>query len=162
MSNVLLRFRLNKTENVGDKHHLVMLDMLAKELGCQAADINDFELCLYDTQKAAIAGANDEFLNSARLDNLMMSFCALNALLESVDTIPNDSQIRMVALFDNEEVGSQTAHGADSNLLETTLKRLSALPIGTLIEVSFYSNNWWASSSAKQIKCNRRPKPMIG
>ena len=39
--------------------------------------------------------------------------------------------IRIVALFDNEEVGSTTAHGADSNFLEVTLKRLSALPFGS-------------------------------
>jgi aspartyl aminopeptidase len=37
--------------------------------------------------------------------------------------------IRVIALFDNEEVGSMTAHGADSNLLEVSLKRLAEASI---------------------------------
>jgi aspartyl aminopeptidase len=89
--------------------------------------IRDFEVCLYDTQAASLGGLNEEFIHSARLDNLMMSFCALNALAETSSSVPADSLIRVVALFDNEEVGSNTAHGADSNLLEVTIKRLSSL-----------------------------------
>lgn len=120
-----------------------MLDILAKELGCDINQIHDFELCLYDTQPSAIGGANEEFLHSARLDNLMMSFCSLTvakfnqALTETVGSVANDSMIRIVALFDNEEVGSTTAHGADSNFLEVTLKRLSAFPFGPT-QVSIY------------------------
>ena len=48
-------------------------------------------------------------------------------MVKSIDTLAQDTQIRVLALFDNEEVGSQTAHGADSNLLEVTLRRLSNL-----------------------------------
>lgn len=117
------------TSFASENHHSLLLDILAKELGGISPDsIQDFELCLYDTQPAAIGGANKEFIHSARLDNLMMSFCGVEALLKSCESLNTDgSQIRVLALFDNEEVGSNTAHGADSNLLEVTLKRLSVL-----------------------------------
>lgn len=53
-----------------------------------------------------------------------MSYCSIQALIKS-EHLEQESNIRMVALFDNEEVGSMTAHGADSNLLPTTLQRLA-------------------------------------
>jgi aspartyl aminopeptidase len=90
--------------------------------------ILDFELCLYDTQPSAIGGAYNEFIFSGRLDNLMMSFCSIEALIRSLknsESLANDPNIRLVSLFDNEEVGSNTAHGADSNLLPSTFERLS-------------------------------------
>ncbi|KAI8908507.1 peptidase M18 [Gorgonomyces haynaldii] len=119
---------LNKTDGSENTlHHPEMLQLLATELNVTVDKIRDFELCLYDTQPAALGGLNQEFIHAARLDNLMMSFCALNGLLQSLDTLADDSQIRVVGLFDNEEVGSNTAHGADSNLLEVTLRRLSLL-----------------------------------
>ncbi|KAJ2993205.1 hypothetical protein HDV02_002580 [Globomyces sp. JEL0801] len=151
-----------KTETESDRHHPEMLELIAKEMGCEGiiqiikngilksaveftfhfpsniAQIRDFELCLYDTQPASIGGANDEFIHSARLDNLMMSFCGLTAICETTDeSVKNDDLIRMVTLFDNEEVGSTTAHGADSNLLEVTLRRLSSLAVGAVEEGSF-------------------------
>ena len=60
----------------------------------------------------------------------MMSFCSITALLDSLESLEQDSGIRVVGLFDNEEVGSTTAHGANSNLLESTLRRLSGLNFG--------------------------------
>ena len=118
-----------------EKHHSELLKLLADKLDCEPDDIFDFELCLYDTHNASISGINDEFLNSARLDNLMMSFCSVNALIEGLPTISQDTNIRLVSLFDNEEVGSNTAHGADSNLMEVCLKRLSSLPMEPLLKV---------------------------
>ncbi|CAG8838716.1 8691_t:CDS:2, partial [Racocetra persica] len=90
--------------------------------------IHDFELCLYDTQPSTIGGVFNEFIFSARLDNLMMSYTALTALINSTnnaETLCDDKNIRLVVLFDNEEIGSKTAHGADSKLLETTIRRLT-------------------------------------
>ncbi|KAJ3271948.1 hypothetical protein HDV01_006082 [Terramyces sp. JEL0728] len=98
-------------------HHPEFLNLIATKLGVTVEQIKDFELCLYDTQPAAIGGINNEFIHSARLDNLMMSFCGLNGLINATD-LENDENIRVCALFDNEEVGSTTAHGADSNLME--------------------------------------------
>ncbi|KAG0224455.1 hypothetical protein BGW42_005085 [Actinomortierella wolfii] len=115
-------------ETTMDKHHPVLLHLLANEMNVSAEEILDFELCLYDTQPAAIGGAFNEFIFSARLDNLMMSYCSVEALINSLKdakSLANDPNIRVVALFDNEEVGSLTAHGADSNLLPGTFERLS-------------------------------------
>lgn len=54
-----------------------------------------------------IGGANEEFIFSPRLDNLESSYCALQALIESVsdkDSLAADSIGRVIALFDHEEV----------------------------------------------------------
>ncbi|KAJ2537460.1 hypothetical protein EV175_006717, partial [Coemansia sp. RSA 1933] len=107
-------------------HHPILLERLAKELNVSASDIFDFELCLYDTQKAAIGGICDEFIYAARLDNLNSSYCAIEGLINSLagDKHNDDPHIRMVALFDNEEVGSTSAYGANSALIESALRRV--------------------------------------
>ncbi|KAG0287833.1 hypothetical protein BGZ98_004472, partial [Dissophora globulifera] len=113
---------------LSEKHHPVLMHLLSEELKVPVDKILDFELCLYDTQPSAIGGAYNEFIFSGRLDNLMMSYCSIEALIRSLKTkesLANDPNIRLVSLFDNEEVGSNTAHGADSNLLPSTFERLS-------------------------------------
>jgi len=101
--------------------------LLSSELGCDASHISDFELCLYDTQGAVIGGALDEFIFSARLDNLMSSFCALHALLETSTeaSLANEKRVRLIALFDHEEVGSDSQQGAGSTMFEHFLKRIT-------------------------------------
>ncbi|PKC64860.1 peptidase M18, aminopeptidase I [Rhizophagus irregularis] len=118
----------NKLAENNEKHHPALLDILAQELKCKVNEIHDFELCLYDTQPSTIGGAYEEFIFSARLDNLMMSYALLIGLINSTKNISeslcDDSNIRLITLFDNEEIGSTTAHGANSLLLETTLRRI--------------------------------------
>lgn len=92
-------------------------------------------MAVYDTQKSTIGGACNEFIFSPRLDNLEMSFCSIRAITEAKD-IENDANIRIAALFDNEEIGSQTAHGADSNLLPVTLQRLANTSVVDCKDVS--------------------------
>ena len=72
-----------------------------------------------------IGGAEREFIFAPRIDNLMNCYAGMEALLASEATLGEDPNIRMVALFDNEEVGSQSAQGAASSFLEFTLRRLS-------------------------------------
>lgn len=83
------------------------MQILAEQLKCSVEEIVDFELNVCDTQPSCIGGARKEFIFSGRLDNLASSFCALRALLDTcADTtsLADESCIRAVALFDNEEV----------------------------------------------------------
>lgn len=113
------------------RHHIRIVEIVAEEAGVTPSDILDFELVLYDTQKSAIGGLNDELIFSPRLDNLMMTYCSIEGLIKSVassSALKDESTIRLIACFDHEEIGSQTAQGADSNLLPAVLRRLSVLP----------------------------------
>ncbi|EEH48083.1 uncharacterized protein PADG_04167 [Paracoccidioides brasiliensis Pb18] len=117
-----------------ERHHPFLIELIASELSTTPHDIVDFELLLYDTQKACLGGLLDEFIFSARLDNLNMSFCAIMGLINSLaqpGALDKESSIRLVALFDDEEIGSRTAQGAFSNILTAILHRLSVLPAET-------------------------------
>ncbi|KAF7728169.1 hypothetical protein EC973_006563 [Apophysomyces ossiformis] len=109
-------------------HHPLLIRLLAEEMKINPDQIRDFELALYDTQASVIGGACNEFVFSPRLDNLEMSFCSIKAIINA-GCLEQDSNIRVAALFDNEEIGSLTAHGADSNLLPATLQRLACTEI---------------------------------
>lgn len=118
-------------KTIEQRHHPYLIDMLAKEAQCRPDDILDFELVLYDTQPSCIGGFNNEFVHSARLDNLGMTYCAVEGLIASLTSssaLSEDSTIRLIACFDHEEVGSQSAQGADSNMLPAVIRRLSCLP----------------------------------
>ncbi|CEG37156.1 aspartyl aminopeptidase [Plasmopara halstedii] len=107
------------------KHASVLLQLIANELNIKIDQICDFELCLFDTQGGNIGGALNEFIFSPRLDNLCCSWIATQALIESLDNLANDENIRVAALFDNEEVGSQSLMGAGSNFLQSVAERVA-------------------------------------
>jgi len=110
------------------KHHPLLLQILADKLKVDVSAIQNFDLSVCDTQPGAIGGALDEFIFSPRLDNLCMSFCSLKALVGSSDaSLDDETNVRVVMLFDNEEVGSSSAHGAASPLLLDTIARITAL-----------------------------------
>ncbi|XP_021759394.1 probable aspartyl aminopeptidase [Chenopodium quinoa] len=114
------------TEN--QKHHSLLLKLLAKEIGCEPDDICDFELQACDTQPSLIAGALKEFVFSGRLDNLCMSFCSLKALIDATSpegSLDDEVGVRMVALYDHEEVGSNSAQGAGSPVTLDTISRVT-------------------------------------
>ncbi|XP_070175321.1 aspartyl aminopeptidase-like isoform X1 [Littorina saxatilis] len=114
--------------NTASKHPPALIKLLCEELLVSKDQLMDFELCLADTQPAAIGGAFDEFIFSPRLDNLLNAYCACEGLLESLSdgSLEVDPNVRMISLFDNEEVGSQSAQGAGSTFQELVLRRISA------------------------------------
>ncbi|XP_030494094.2 probable aspartyl aminopeptidase [Cannabis sativa] len=117
-----------KTTLEDAKHHSLLLQLLASQLGCKPNDICDFELQACDTQPSIIAGATKEFIFSGRLDNLCMSFCSLKALIDATssdNSLEDEAGVRMVALFDHEEVGSNSAQGAGSPAMLTALSRIT-------------------------------------
>jgi len=79
-----------------------------------------WDLGLYDIQKPSLGGLNDEFVFSARLDNQASCFQALAALLNTEAA----ESTQVMVLFDHEEVGSRSAHGAMGAFLRDTLARI--------------------------------------
>jgi len=125
-----VRDQLDTADAAEGKHHPSFLNLLARTLNeanptreFDPASIVDFELCLYDTQPSAIGGLHREFVFSPRLDNLMSSYCALEAIIGSKG-LDVESNVRVCMLFDNEEVGSVSYQGAASSLLDRLVSRV--------------------------------------
>ncbi|MEN0061929.1 MAG: M18 family aminopeptidase [Myxococcota bacterium] len=93
---------------------------LSSELDVDPDGILGFDLSLFDLTKPALGGLDEEFVFSARLDNLGSSHAALEALLASLDS-PTPAHTSVIALFDHEEVGSVSARGANSRSIEQLL-----------------------------------------
>ena len=103
-----------------------LLSLLSSELGCAAADIVDFELSLFDTQGAATSGYRQEFLCGSRIDNLASCFVAVEALHDhAMSSLDEDKDVSIVALFDHEEVGSDSNPGAGSTIMRDAVTRIS-------------------------------------
>ncbi|XP_062091797.1 probable aspartyl aminopeptidase [Humulus lupulus] len=112
-----------------DAHHSLLMKVLSDELSCEVDDIMDIELSICDTQPSCLGGGNNEFIFSGRLDNLASSYCALRALIDSSKSssdLSSEHAIRMVALFDNEEVGSDSVQGAGAPTMFQAIRRISS------------------------------------
>ncbi len=115
-----------------ERDHMLMniiLEEVNKQRKAEAADILDFDLYLADAQGACTFGAHDEFISSGRLDDLSMCFAGLEALLATSHTSPETTNV--LAIFDNEETGSQTKQGAGSPFLASLFKRIAFVQSGT-------------------------------
>lgn len=102
---------------------LVGLDDTAIWLNALTAekDVLSYDLWLVNADLPYTFGANDEFLASPRIDNLVNAYASLEALASHADS----DGICVACLMDNEEIGSRTASGADGNFIEATLRRIA-------------------------------------
>ena len=110
----------------------LLMNVICGELNIKSEDILDFDLYLADATPACTFGVHDEFLSSGRLDDLSMCFAGLEAMIATETT----DMTKVLAIFDNEETGSQTKQGAGSPFLSMMLKRIALAQSGT--EEAYY------------------------
>ena len=103
-----------------DLRAMLKTRLLEEHPDCQVQQVLDYELCFYDTQAPALVGLQQEFIASARLDNLLSCFVGLQALLQS-----DAAASSLLVCNDHEEVGSLSAAGAQGPMLSSLLKRLA-------------------------------------
>lgn len=107
----------DKDEKV-DFRALLLNQLNKQHTGLNATDVLDYELCFYDTQEPGLVGLNEDFIASARLDNLLSCHMGLQALLNA-----SGDQPALLVCNDHEEVGSASTSGAQGPMLKQTLQR---------------------------------------
>lgn len=85
-----------------------------------AEEVLAFDLMTHDLTPSAVIGAGASLVSAPRLDNQASCYAGMEALLAARprDVVP------VLVIFDHEEVGSSSDHGAQSNLLSTVLERI--------------------------------------
>ena len=102
-----------------------LMNILVEELQVNKEDILNFELGLYEYEKGMLIGMNEELISSGRFDDLWMVYAGIKALVDSKENVAT----KVMICIDNEEIGSLTAEGANSTLLNNILERI-ALGLG--------------------------------
>lgn len=97
------------------------LGYVAERAGADAKDLLGFDLMTHDLTPSTLAGSGGALVSAPRLDNQCTCYAGLEALLSAEPT----GYVPVLALFDHEEVGSQSDHGAQSELLLTVLERIT-------------------------------------
>lgn len=100
------------------------MQCLQQQSGIAAEHILAWELNVYDTQKGAFWGANNEFYSDSQLDNLASCHAAITALLD--ESVLSADNTLVCAFFDHEEIGSETNKGADGSFLPDVLARIAS------------------------------------
>ncbi|MFE8073166.1 M18 family aminopeptidase [Marinobacteraceae bacterium S3BR75-40.1] len=101
-----------------DFRELLRQQLTAQQPELDVKKVLDYELSLYDTQPPALVGVNEDFITSARLDNLLSCFIGLQALLKA-----ERDQPALLVCNDHEEVGSMSAEGAQGPFLSSVVRR---------------------------------------
>ncbi|KAF4449833.1 hypothetical protein F53441_7028 [Fusarium austroafricanum] len=127
-----------------------LVELIAKELKIQSyGSIVNWELELYDSQPAQTGGMDREFIFAGRIDDKLCSWAALTALLASTDN-SDEGGIKLVALFDDEEIGSLLRQGAKGDFLpivvERTVEALNPDTYGPGLKGQTYSSSFFCSS----------------
>ncbi len=104
-------------------------DLVADEVGCDAGEIVAWDVMTHDLAPSTLAGRDDDLLSAPRLDNLCSAWAAVESITAATDVVAT-STWPVIALFDHEEVGSETHRGASSTWLEQLLRRIVAVRPG--------------------------------
>jgi len=102
-----------------DFRKVLLQQVKRKQPDLDIIKVLDYEICLYDTQKADIIGLDDDFISGARLDNLLSCYIGLEAITQA-----DLNQASLLICSDHEEVGSVSTSGAQGSFLESVLSRL--------------------------------------
>ncbi len=121
---LILRQQLSSKDSAGKYKSVTLEEILIKQLKAEYKRLNikkiqGYELSFYDTNPPAMLGINDEFIASARLDNLLSCYVGLMGLLDADDDVTS-----LLVCNDHEEVGSASAEGAQGPFLATVLQRV--------------------------------------
>ncbi len=102
--------------------HTQLTQAIAQQINVRPEDIITWDLAVYDTQQGGFWGLNEEFIANSQLDNLASCHAAMTALLHNKK--PNSTAI--CALFDHEEIGSESATGASGSFMQDVITRICA------------------------------------
>ena len=99
-----------------------LMQAIADQAGVSKEDIISHDLFVYNAEEGRIIGINDELILAPRIDDLGCVYSSMRAFLDSP---VSDNSVAVLAVFDNEEVGSETKQGAASTFLDMTLRAIS-------------------------------------
>lgn len=150
----------------------LLMNVITEELGIEIDEVIDFDLYLYDSTPACTVGVHNEFISAGRLDDLSMVHAGLEALLRPLSPASSEGEepapqvTNILAIFDNEETGSQTKQGAGSPFLASMIERLAGSRENMMraIELSFMvsadnAHAWHPNYSEKYDPTNH---PVLG
>ncbi len=124
--------------------------MIAKQLKVEVEDIVNFDLYLYNQQQGYLWGNKKEYVSSSRLDDLECVYTSTQALVSS----HNKTAINVLYVADNEEVGSSSRQGADSDFLEQVLRAVCE-KLGVDYNISIANSFLISADNAHAVHPNR-------
>lgn len=95
-------------------------EYISNYIGVDEKDILDYDIHIYNGESGTEIGMNKEFISSPRLDNLT----SILALLKAITKGKRNEGINLIALYDNEEIGSRSKQGADSSILNLLIQKI--------------------------------------
>lgn len=99
-----------------------LMQVISESLHVDEKDVLDYDLYLYNMEQPVICGADQSLIAAPKLDNLTSVAALIEGMITS-EEIP-DNTIDVMVVFDNEEVGSLSKQGADSQLLKLMLEKI--------------------------------------
>lgn len=123
--------------------HGLFTAQIAQHLNVPAADILTWDLNVYDTQKGNFWGIDNAFIANSQLDNLASCHAAMTALIDTRD----QTTTAVCALFDHEEVGSESATGAGGSFMQDVIQRIcSSKDTNTEARLRAMANSFFISA----------------